>query len=82
MALRVQQWKVHFMEQRGVGMAAWEDPLVPLRLPQLYNLRRRGQNLACVPQRSQTDVWRRNVSRPRRFFSEEKQTFSTSCLVA
>jgi arylsulfatase len=39
MALRVQQWKVHFMEQRGVGIAAWEDPLVPLRLPQLYNLR-------------------------------------------
>jgi arylsulfatase len=39
MALRVQQWKVQFLEQRAEGMAAWEEPFVQLRLPQLYNLR-------------------------------------------
>ncbi|MBV9322413.1 MAG: arylsulfatase [Chloroflexi bacterium] len=39
MALRVQQWKVNFLEQRGLGIAAWEEPFVRLRLPQLYNLR-------------------------------------------
>ncbi|MBV9595441.1 MAG: arylsulfatase, partial [Chloroflexi bacterium] len=36
---RVQQWKVNFLEQRGLGIAAWEEPFVRLRLPQLYNLR-------------------------------------------
>jgi arylsulfatase len=39
MALRVQQWKIHFLEQRAVGVAAWEDPFVSLRLPMLFNLR-------------------------------------------
>ena len=33
MALRYDNWKIHFAEQRAVGMAAWQEPLVPLRLP-------------------------------------------------
>ena len=39
MALRVGNWKVHFMEQRTKGFSVWEEPLVPLRLPKLFNLR-------------------------------------------
>jgi len=37
--LRFQQWKVHFMEQRARGLAVWREPLTPLRVPKLFNLR-------------------------------------------
>jgi arylsulfatase len=39
MALRVDQWKVEFMEQRAHGLDVWREPLVSLRAPNLYNLR-------------------------------------------
>src|SRR5690349_5214162 len=39
MALRYMQWKVCFMEQRAKGFGVWREPLVPLRVPKLYNLR-------------------------------------------
>jgi hypothetical protein len=39
MALRVKEWKLHFMEQRSRGLSVWQEPLVTLRLPKLYNLR-------------------------------------------
>jgi arylsulfatase len=39
MALRVNQWKVHFMEQRSHGMAVWQEPFVTLRAPKIFNLR-------------------------------------------
>ena len=39
MAIRYGEWKVHFMEQRGEGFLAWQEPFVPLRLPKLFNLR-------------------------------------------
>jgi arylsulfatase len=39
-ALRYDNWKVVFMEQRALGtMRVWAEPFVPLRLPKLYNLR-------------------------------------------
>jgi arylsulfatase len=38
-ALRYDQWKVVFTEQRAHGMDVWQDPFVPLRLPKLFNLR-------------------------------------------
>ncbi|MBF5043117.1 arylsulfatase [Aggregicoccus sp. 17bor-14] len=38
-ALRVQQWKVTFMEQRSHGLSVWRDPTVSLRAPKVYNLR-------------------------------------------
>jgi arylsulfatase len=39
-ALRFDNWKVVFMEQRRGGtLAVWSEPFVPLRLPKLYNLR-------------------------------------------
>jgi len=39
MALRVAQWKVHFIEQRAHGLEVWQDPFVPLRFPKIFNLR-------------------------------------------
>jgi arylsulfatase len=39
MALRVDNWKVTFTEQRAKGFDVWKEPLVPLRAPDLYNLR-------------------------------------------
>jgi arylsulfatase len=39
-AVRFDNWKVVFMEQRSPGtLAVWSEPFVPLRLPKLYNLR-------------------------------------------
>ena len=37
--LRYDKWKVVFLEQRKHGFDVWEEPLVPLRLPKLFNLR-------------------------------------------
>jgi arylsulfatase len=39
MALRVNQWKVHFMVQRGHGLDVWKQPLESLRAPDLINLK-------------------------------------------
>jgi arylsulfatase len=39
-ALRYQNWKMVFMEQRARGtLEIWAEPFVPLRIPKLYNLR-------------------------------------------
>lgn len=39
-ALRYNQWKAVFMEQRATGtMQIWSEPFVTLRLPKLFNLR-------------------------------------------
>jgi arylsulfatase A-like enzyme len=38
-ALRYNQWKLVFMEQRAHGYEVWEEPLVTLRLPKLFTLR-------------------------------------------
>ena len=39
MALRYGNWKIHFAEQTHEGMAAWEQPLLALKFPKLFNLR-------------------------------------------
>jgi arylsulfatase len=39
MALRVGQWKATFMEQRAKGWGVWQEPLVSLRVPLIFNLR-------------------------------------------
>lgn len=39
MALRVENWKIHFMEQRAHGFDVWREPMVPLRAPNIFNLR-------------------------------------------
>jgi arylsulfatase A-like enzyme len=38
-ALRYQQYKVVFQEQRGHGLEGWQEEYSTLRLPKLYNLR-------------------------------------------
>jgi arylsulfatase len=38
-AIRWNNWKVLFLEQRAHGWEVWADPMVPLRMPRLYNLR-------------------------------------------
>ena len=39
-AMRFDNWKVVFMEQRLPGtLGVWAEPFVPLRLPKLFNLR-------------------------------------------
>ena len=38
-ALRYNQWKIVFAEQRTHGIDVWQDPFVPLRLPKIFNLR-------------------------------------------
>jgi arylsulfatase A-like enzyme len=40
LAIRFDNWKVVFMEQRVQGtLQVWADPFVPLRMPKIYNLR-------------------------------------------
>jgi arylsulfatase len=39
-ALRYGDWKLVFSEQRAHSLEVWQDPLVTLRLPKLFNLRR------------------------------------------
>jgi arylsulfatase len=38
-ALRYNQWKIVFQEQRAEGFDVWQEPFVPLRVPKLFNLR-------------------------------------------
>lgn len=38
-ALRYDRWKLHFMEQRAHGFDVWQEPMVTLRLPKLFDLR-------------------------------------------
>ncbi len=39
-ALRYGDWKLVFSEQRAHGLEVWQDPLVTMRFPKLFNLRR------------------------------------------
>jgi arylsulfatase len=36
---RYNQWKLVFMEQRAHGFEVWEEPMITLRVPKLFNLR-------------------------------------------
>jgi arylsulfatase A-like enzyme len=38
-ALRYDQWKLVFMEQRAHGYEVWQEPLTVLRFPKLFTLR-------------------------------------------
>jgi arylsulfatase A-like enzyme len=39
MAMRYDRWKLVFAEQKADGFAVWETPLIPLRVPKLFDLR-------------------------------------------
>src|SRR6267142_6423589 len=38
-ALRYDQWKLVFAEQRAHGFDVWQEPFVPLRVPRVFNIR-------------------------------------------
>jgi arylsulfatase len=38
-ALRYDQWKIVFMEQKDHGLRVWQNPLTPLRAPLLFSVR-------------------------------------------
>jgi len=40
MALRYDDWKLVFLEQRAKTLALWAEPFVPLRVPKMFHLRR------------------------------------------
>jgi arylsulfatase len=37
--IRYDRWKIVFMEQRAEGFDVWEEPLVTLRLPRIFDIR-------------------------------------------
>jgi len=39
-AVRLEDWKVVFYEQRAKGFEVWSEPFVKLRIPKIFNLRR------------------------------------------
>ena len=39
LAIRYEEWKVVFKEQRAHGLQVWEDPFVELRAPHMFNIR-------------------------------------------
>ncbi|KAB1067680.1 arylsulfatase [Tamlana haliotis] len=48
-ALRYDDWKLIFMEQRSPGtLQVWAEPFTPLRLPMIYNLRRDPYEFASI----------------------------------
>lgn len=48
-ALRYNDWKLVFMEQRATGtMKIWSEPFVPLRMPLVFNLRRDPYEVAQI----------------------------------
>ncbi|QSQ17663.1 arylsulfatase [Myxococcus landrumensis] len=57
MALRFNQWKVHFMEQRHHGLAIWREPFTELRAPKLFNLRSDPFERADVDASMYYDRW-------------------------
>jgi arylsulfatase len=38
-ALRYDQWKLVFMEQKAHGLSVWQQPMTPLRVPLLFSVR-------------------------------------------
>ena len=48
-ALRYQDWKMIFMEQKTPGgLRVWMDPFIPLRVPLIFNLRRDPYEQAII----------------------------------
>lgn len=55
-AIRMDNWKIVFMEQRTPGgLAVWRDPFVRLRAPLLYNLRTDPYEFATVTSNTYND---------------------------
>jgi arylsulfatase len=61
--LRYDRWKLVFLEQRAEGLNVWQDPLIPLRFPKLFDLR------ADPFERAQLDAGEYNKWRVERAFA-------------
>jgi arylsulfatase len=61
LALRFDNWKVVFMEQRCPGtLQVWAEPFTRLRLPKLYNLRTDPYEFADITSNTYGDYWINN----------------------
>ena len=56
-AARFQDWKVTFLENRGMGFGVWREPYVELRCPLLTNLRRDPFEKAQHSSNTYDDWW-------------------------
>ena len=57
-ALRYNDWKFVFMEQRATGtMEVWLNPYTPLRIPLIFNLRRDPYEFAQITSNTYYDWW-------------------------
>jgi arylsulfatase len=57
-ALRYQDWKLIFMEQRAEAtLQAWREPFIPLRAPMIVNLRRDPYERAMITSNTYDDWW-------------------------
>jgi arylsulfatase len=58
LALRFDNWKVVFMEQRCKGtLQVWAEPFTRLRVPKLYNLRTDPYEFADITSNTYCDYW-------------------------
>jgi len=61
LALRFDNWKVVFMEQRCQGtIQIWAEPFTRLRLPKIYNLRTDPYEFADITSNTYGDYWINN----------------------
>ena len=56
-AIRINDWKVVFLEQRAKGMILWAEPFVELRVPKIFNLRRDPFERADESSNTYWDWW-------------------------
>jgi arylsulfatase len=57
MALRYEQWKIHFIEQRAHGLGVWREPFDEMRIPLLFNIRADPMERANVDASIFYDKW-------------------------
>jgi arylsulfatase len=71
-ALRVENWKVVFMEQRAPGtLRVWAEPFTPLRLPKLFDLRADPYERADITSNTYYDWF---ISQPYLIFAAQAET--------
>jgi hypothetical protein len=63
--LRIENWKVVFMEQRAPGtLLVWAEPFTPLRTPKLFDLRADPYERADITSNTYYDWFLSNLAGP------------------
>lgn len=62
MAVRMGDWKAVFMEQRASYFDIWREPLVTLRAPKIFNLRRDPFERADIGANDYNAWWEYNAA--------------------